>query len=168
MINEKSNMRTKALYNDDKTHRYILKKSWDNSKPSVSIIMVTPSNKAGEVCIDMTSMYVINNCFKQGFGCVEISNLYSKLNENSLETDQDNDKWILKSCQKSDKVILAWGKRHSEKFFNIRVQEVIKLLEPCKDKLFEISDELGNNGLHPLARTVRLNWYLTEYKEKKE
>lgn len=157
-------MRTEAMFSDDKTHRYILKKSWDNSKPSASIIMISPSNKASDVCIDMTSMYVVNNCYDQGFGSVEILNIYSKLEENSFETCKENDEQILKSCQKSDKVILAWGKGQTENAVDNRINEVVKLLKPCKDKLFVIGDVNGKKGLHPLATSVRLKWYLVPYK----
>lgn len=163
MINEKNNMRTEALYNDDKTHRYILKKAWDNNKPSVSIIMIAPSSKAGEVRIDMTSMYVINNCFQQGFGSVEILNLYSKLENGCFESCRENDDQILRSCQKAEKVILAWGKGQSQKMVDKRIEEVLALLKLYQDKLYEIADRSGKAGLHPLGTSVRLQWHLVPY-----
>ena len=73
--------------------------------------MISPSNRAGEVSIDMTTMYVINNCFSQEFGSVDILNLYSKLDSDTLTTCPENDDWLLKSCQKSDKVIYWLGVR---------------------------------------------------------
>ena len=163
MINNKSNMRTEAIFSDDLTHRFVLKKSWDNSKPAVSIIMIAPSSKAGEVSLDMTTMYVVNNCFAQGFGSVDILNLYSKLNSEALTTCPENDEWLLKSCQKADKIILAWGKGQTAKSVDNRIEEVIKLLSPLKEKLCELSDQQGHRGLHPLASTVRLNWILAPY-----
>ncbi len=163
MINEKNNMRTEVLFSDDKMHRFILKKSWDNNKPMVSIIMIAPSTKAGDICNDMTTMYVVNNCFYQGFGSVEILNLYSKLDAKPFENCRENDEWILKSCQKSNKVILAWGKWQMQKSASNRISEVIKLLQPLKEKLFEIADDSGKRGLHPLCASVRLKWNLVPY-----
>ncbi|MEM1485557.1 DUF1643 domain-containing protein [Oscillospiraceae bacterium PP1C4] len=171
-MNEKSNIRTEALYNDEKTHRFSLKKSWDNSKPSASIIMISPSSRANEVAMDVTSLYVLNNCFQLGYGSVDILNLYSKLDSNPFENCPENNEWILKSCQKADRIILAWGKGQTQKAVDNRIQEVIQLLEPCKDKLFEIADDTGKHGYHPLGASVRLKWNLVEYqypeKEKQE
>ena len=163
MINEKNNMRTEALFSDDKAHRYLLKKSWDNNKPSVSIIMISPSSRANDICVDMTSMYVVNNCVDQGFGSVEILNLYSKLDENSFDSCKENDEQILKSCQRSDRTILAWGRGQAKKMVDNRIEDMMKLLEPYKDKLYEIADIQGRKGLHPLGASVRLCWHLVPY-----
>ncbi len=169
-MNEKSIIRTEALYNDEKTHRYSLKKSWDNSKPSASIIMISPSSRANEIAMDVTSLYVVNNCYQLGYGSVEILNLYSKLDADPFENDSENNEWILKSCQKADKVILAWGKGQTQKAVDNRIQEVLKLLEPFRDKLYEIADSSGKHGFHPLGATVRLKWNLIPfaYPEKED
>jgi hypothetical protein len=70
----------------------------------------------------------------------------------------------LKSCQKADKVILAWGKCQTQKSVDDRISEVVKLLEPLKEKLYEIADESGKRGLHPLSASVRLKWNLVPYR----
>lgn len=132
---EKSTVRTEALYDDEKTHRYSLKKIWDNSKPSAAIIMIAPSEKANEICSDMTTMYTLNNVYKQGFGSVDILNLHSKLDSEEPTSDPDNDDWIVQICKKADKVILAWGKGQNTVSAPIRILAVIKLLQPYKDKL---------------------------------
>ncbi len=163
MINEKNNTRTEALYNDEKTHRFILRKAWDNAKPGASVIMIAPSRKANEVMMDMTSLYVVNNCFQLGFGSVEILNLYSGLDGNKLATTPDNDEWIQKSCHKANTVILAWGKGQTSKEVTIRIQEVVSLLEPYRDKLQEIADKHGRQGFHPLHASVRLHWELKPF-----
>lgn len=163
MVNNKSNMRTEAIFSDDMSHRFVLKKSWDNSKPTASIIMIAPSNRADQVCLDVTAMLVINNSVTQGFGGVDILNLYSKLDSNTPANCPENDDWLLKSCQKSDKIILAWGKGQTARAVDHRIEEVIKLLSPCRDKLYEIADQQGNRGLHPLASSARLHWTLLPY-----
>lgn len=160
---EKSTVRTEALYNDEKTHRYSLKKIWDNSKPSAAIIMIAPSEKANEICSDMTTMYTLNNVYQQGFGSVDILNLYSKLDSEEPTSAPDNDDWIVQICKKADKVILAWGKGQNTVSAAIRILAVIKLLQPYKDKLFEISDANGKKGFHPLGASVRLQWQLVPF-----
>lgn len=166
-MNEKSIIRTEALYNDEKTHRFSLKKSWDNSKPSVSIIMISPSARANEIAMDITSLYVVNNCYQLGYGSVDLLNLYSKLDANPFESCKENDEWIKKSCHKADKIILGWGKAQTQKSVDNRIQEVLSILEPYKDKLFEIADVNEKRGFHPLAPSVRLRWYLVPYEYPK-
>lgn len=106
---EKSSIKTEAIYNDDKTHRYSLRKVWDNSKAFAAIIMISPSDKANTVCCDVTTTYVVNNCYSQGFGSVEILNIYSKINQNEFESTPENDQHILYTCKHADTIILAWG-----------------------------------------------------------
>lgn len=164
---DKCTMRTEVLYNDEKTHRYSLKKSWDSSKPSASVIMISPSDRANEICLDMTTMYTVNNCYRQGFGSVEILNLYSKINAKPFETDLENNERIIDSCKKADKIIFAWGKGQTKNDILFRIMEILKLLEPYKDKIYEISDESGKNGYHPLGASVRLNWILVPFQYPK-
>lgn len=39
-------MQTTVIYNDDKTHSYLLCKEWDREKKSAEIIMLYPSSAA--------------------------------------------------------------------------------------------------------------------------
>ena len=41
MITETTAMQTTAIYSDDKTHRYLLRKEWDSEKKSAEIIMLS-------------------------------------------------------------------------------------------------------------------------------
>ena len=117
--------------------------------------------------MDLTTLYTVNNSYEQGFGSVEILNLYSKLDATSPENAAENDDWIAKSCQKADKVILAWGKGQNSKEVLFRVLEVLEVLEPYKDKLFEIADSSGKSGHHPLSAAVRLHWNLVPFEYPK-
>ena len=67
---------TEAVFSDDGLKRYILKKVWDESKPQLAIIMLAPSD-ASSVSLDNTSMLVLNNSFRLGYGGVTILNLLS-------------------------------------------------------------------------------------------
>ncbi len=162
MITENSKLTTEVIYSDDKQHRYLLRKLWNINLPSVSIIMLSPAT-SNEIRIDMTTMYIINNCYNQKFGSVDILNLYSKLDSETLETNSENDEVILKSCQKCDTIVLAWGKGNAtNKVVNARIDEVLKLLQPHNEKMFSISDGISS-GFHPLGRTVRLSWHLVKF-----
>lgn len=166
MITEKSVMKTEVLYSDDKQHRYFIKKAWDSNLPTAAIIMLSASNIANTVCLDMTSMYVINNSYKQGFGAVFILNLFSKMDTVSHESNSENDAIILKVAKECDSIIMAYGTGCQSKKAIDRINVVLELLKPYEKKLFEISD--GNNsGFHPLGRTVRANWSLIPFSTKK-
>lgn len=157
---EKCSIKTEAIYNDDKSHRYSLRKVWDNSKAFAAIIMISPSDKANTVCSDVTTTYVVNNCYSQGFGSVEILNIYSKINQNEFESTPENDQHILYTCKHADTIILAWGKGQTKRSVRKRIADVINMLSPYQEKLMEIADGEGNSGYHPLCAAVRLKWNL--------
>ena len=113
---EKSTIITEVHYSEDRHHRYLLYKEWDSSLKKATIIMLNPAI-ANAVTMDLTTMYIINNISKLGYGGVEIVNIFSKLNEEinseikiELLTDETNDKMILASVVRTDTVIIAVGK----------------------------------------------------------
>ena len=52
---------TEAAYSEDGLNRYALKKTWEEGKPRLAVIMLAPS-EASAVSLDNTSMLVLNNC----------------------------------------------------------------------------------------------------------
>lgn len=172
MITEKDTIKCEAIFNDDRTHRYLWKRVWDKEKPTISIIMLNPCH-ADNIITDTTTALVVNNVAKLGeYGGVEILNLYSKLtsklrfledNDKDLN-EPENDSFIEKSVMASSKTILAWGMASNN---NPRIEEratqVINLLEPYQDKLYMISDGI-RKGLHPLTPCIRSNWMLEKCK----
>ena len=56
MQTETTTMQTMVIYNDDKTHRYLLRKEWNSDKPSAEIIMLYRSF-ADTVTVDHTTMF---------------------------------------------------------------------------------------------------------------
>ena len=87
MITDKLTLRTETVFSEDRSRRYLLRKEWDSKKPKATIIMTNPS-AADLVAIDYTTLYILNNISKLNFGA----------------------EFILKSAEKSDKIIIAWGK----------------------------------------------------------
>ncbi|MEM1484020.1 DUF1643 domain-containing protein [Oscillospiraceae bacterium PP1C4] len=167
MLTVKSTMKTEVIYSDDKLHRLLVKRVWNPELPSACIIMLSPSSIADETSLDMTSMYVINNCHKLGFGSVHIMNLYSKMDSASHENILENDGLIQKVCKDCSSVILAYGTGCQTKQVLSRINTILDLLRPFQDKLFEISDGKGS-GYHPLGKTVRLKWELVPFYLEKE
>ena len=71
MLEETTTIRSKAIFSDDKEHRLLLRKEWDSEKPTAMVIMINP-NTADTVNFDMTTMLVLNNVSRLGFGSVNI------------------------------------------------------------------------------------------------
>ena len=67
MITETTAMQTTAIYSDDKTHRYLLRKEWNSEKKSAEIIMLYPSS-ADTVTVDHTTMFVLRNLERLNYG----------------------------------------------------------------------------------------------------
>ena len=115
MLTEKITMRTETVFSDDRLNRYLLRKEWDSKKPRATIIMTNPS-AADLLTLDYTTLYILNNISRLDFGAVDIVNMTSrittKLNvKEDLNTELEavNAEFIVKSAEKSDVIIIAWG-----------------------------------------------------------
>lgn len=114
MIIDKSIIKAEAVFSEDRSRRYLLRKEWDSKKLKATIIMTNPST-ADMLTMDYTTLYIMNNVVKLDFGSIDIVNLISKMTtklnvKEDLELEEENISFILKSAEKSDKVIIAWGK----------------------------------------------------------
>lgn len=159
---------TEAIFSNDQTKRYLLKKSWDNSKKNATIIMLAPSEASG-IMLDSTTLLVLNNAYRLGYGSVTILNLFSTLNDFGLkqaeDTDLENVKTILKTAKHTDVIIYAAGVGKSKnKVFKERQTQVLTALRPYEDKLYCLCDNMGTSRLqHPLSPAVR-EWHLSPLK----
>lgn len=91
MQTETTILRSKAMFSDDGEHRLLLRREWDKNGKTAMIIMINP-NTADTLCMDMTTMLVLNNLYKLDFGSVNIVNLYSKIMPKlSLRFNSDED-----------------------------------------------------------------------------
>lgn len=167
MVTDKLTMKTETVFSDDRLNRYLLRKEWDNKKPRATIIMTNPSF-ADLLTLDYTTLYILNNISKLDFGAVDIVNMTSrittKLNvkeELDTEIEPANADFIVKSAEKSDVVIIAWGKLgENNKKVRIVENNILTLLAPFKDKLRYIGNQQGDYGFHPLAPQIRFQWIL--------
>lgn len=120
--------------------------------------------------------FIINNISKLGYGSVEIVNIFSKLHEEitinimiELLTNKMNDKMILASVARADITILAWGKEgETNKQVKKRITQVIERIKEHSDKLYEICDERGRKGWHPLSSRIRRGWKLLKLTSSKK
>lgn len=162
---EKSNLKTEAIFSDDKKSRFLLKKEWDSKKLKAMVLMINPST-ADEIQIDFTTLYTINNLSKLGYGSVDITNLYShvgalRTKEESKEMKDENIKHILSSAEKVDSIILAYGSvGENSKGIQEQISNILTALKPFNEKIFYIGNGFDKIGLHPLAPAIRHKWNL--------
>lgn len=146
MLEETTIIKSKAIFSDDKEHRLLLRKEWDSEKPTAMVIMINP-NTADTVNFDMTTMLVLNNVSKLGFGSVNIVNLYSRIMEKlNLRFNGDDeliadeaDEIIQQYAAMSDAIIIAWGTIGKN---TLRVRErqkyLLELIKQHAGKMYQI------------------------------
>lgn len=176
MITERETIKGEAIFNDERTHRFVLKRTWNKAKPQATVIMLNPCDADSVIC-DTTTFLVVNNVARlEEFGGVTIVNLFSLLTSKlSFKwcPDEDlnlpeNDDYIKKAVEESSKVILAWGRAvDTNRRIEERAMHVLNLLLPYREKMFLISD--GDRvGLHPLTPAIRNRWILEHFDEASE
>lgn len=164
----KTSLTTEAIFSDDGAKRYLLRKTWDDGKPILSIIMLAPSSAAG-IELDSSTQLVLNNAFRLGFGSVDILNLFSTLNDFALKEAEDEDteniSAIVQSAERAGTLVYAAGTgKAKNKTFQRRQEQVLNALRPYEDKLHCLTGENGKARLqHPLSPAVR-TWHLSPLK----
>ena len=159
-------LETAAVFSDDGSKRYLLKKLWDSKKPSLAIIMLVPSEASG-IALDNTTLLVLNNAFRLGYGSVSIVNLFANLNDTSLTCEEESDAvnlaMITEEAKQSDTVVYAPGVGKAKNpIFQTRAAQVLEALKPYSKKLKCISnDDNTVRLLHPLTPVVR-TWVLRD------
>ena len=157
-------LKTTAIYSDDGKKRYLLRKVWDETKPKAAIIMLNPAEADG-IALDSTTMLVLNNASRLGFGAISILNLFAEFADDPLKAgttgDEENLKAIVAEAKEADTVIYAPGVgRASNQAFQIRAGQVLLALKGSESKLYCITTPDGSNKyLHPLYPGVR-TWTL--------
>ncbi len=159
---------TEAVFSKDGIKRYLLRKTWDEKKQKLAIIMLAPS-KASGIELDNSSMLVLNNSSRLGFGSVDILNLSAVLDDFSLrEADVDDAKnldVIVKSAENADVIVYAAGVgKAKSKVFQDLQKNVIEKLRTFEGKLNCLCSSNGSARLqHPLSPAVR-TWHLSPLK----
>ena len=156
---------TEAVFSDDGLKRYLLRKSWNTDLPQLAIIMLAPSAASG-IALDNTTVLVLNNASRLGYGSVAIVNLFATLGDYGLthaeDEDPENLKAILSVCQSADQIVFAPGTgKASSKEFQRRQKQVLTALLPYESKLRCLCNSEGKARLqHPLSPALK-TWVLS-------
>ena len=160
----KSTLETEAIFSDDQQHRYLLKKTWDSEKQTITIITMYP-HYDGILNIDLTTQLIMNKVSEmEAFGTIHFVNLYSNIttpiNLKHLKNayDKHTDIQIMKAVKESDEVILAWGAYAKNPVVETRVNEVLEMLKPHKKKVKLLINPVTNEVMHPLNPMARNKW----------
>ena len=130
---------TEAIFSDDGSKRYLLRKTWDEKKKKLAVIMLSASTVSGVEC-DYSSMLVLNNASRLDFGSVDILNISASLDDHTLsEAEVDDSKnldVIAKSAENADVIVYAAGVGKSKsKVFQDLQKNVMEKLRPHEAKL---------------------------------
>lgn len=169
MVEENNTMVTRAVFSEDKSHRYLLSKEWDASLANAVVIMLQ-AGKSNALIQDVTTCNIIN-CVSQlddKYGGVSIVNLFSRLDleleaDSDIDdfTDEENDRQIEEVAKEAEVIVLAYGKAQETSLcVKQRVNEVLERLELYKDKMYLIGDGKGRKGFSAMYPKVRNKWIL--------
>lgn len=167
---ETATIKCKSIFSDNSQHRFQMSKVWNKNLPQANIITIAPSECHG-VESDLTTNIITNNLHMLGFGGYTMTNLISKIGvdvkkiKNTKELwNNETDKHILSCAESADKIIVAWGSfAHTRKQFTDREKQVLELLKPYQDKIYQITDGADRQFLHPLTPCVRNSFILQPY-----
>jgi hypothetical protein len=126
-----STIKKSAVFSACRKYRYSLTRSWDLSGNYVLFIGLNPS-VADEMVDDPTLTRCINFAKDWGYGGLIMVNLFaymsthpSELKKASLPIGKENNMHILKSHQKSQLSVVAWG---NDGYFMERDKEVLAII----------------------------------------
>ena len=157
---------TEAVFSEDGKKRYLLHKEWDTGKSQIAVIMLAPSDADG-ISLDKTTLQVLNNTVRLGYGGVYILNLFSTLNDYALRmvdvNDEENMQVFHMVLDKVNTVIYAPGVgKAKNQIFIDRQKQICEILKPHEAKLQCLCDDEGKSRLqHPLSPAVHI-WYLSK------
>ena len=161
---------TTAEFSEDGKKRYLLNKVWDDKKPRLAIIMLAPSEASG-IELDSTTLLVLNNASRLGYGSVSVLNLFSTVGNIkecfAEENDKENLKYISKTAETADTIVYASGVgKATNKSFIKRQNQVLDILKKHENKLMCLSNKEGNARFqhqdsscsYYTARAFFVNW----------
>ena len=80
----KSTLEIEAIFSDDQQHRYLLNKTWDSEKQTITVITMYPRYN-GIHNIDLTTQLIMNKVSEiDAFGSINFVNLYLILQRLSI------------------------------------------------------------------------------------
>lgn len=170
MAIETANIKCKSVFSNNSEHRYEMSKVWDKNLPQANIITISPSESYNIAC-DLTTQIITNNLYLLGFGGFTLTNLISKIGvdikkvKNTKDLwDNETDKHIVSCASSTDKIIIAYGSFvKTRSIYADREKQVLTLLKPYQEKIFQITDGEKRKFLHPLTPSVRNGFVLEQF-----
>lgn len=169
MIIREGSIKNIAVYSDDEKYRYSLTKIWDETKPKAAFVGINPSD-ATELIMDKTAMNLTNHLINNGYGMVEIVNLFSYRSKDQRglihrkdEFEKHTLEYIKEALKSSQLIIVGWGRDAEKKpKYRSTMAQVKNELKKYSDIVRCFKDQRGNINCH-LSIGYNSEWQLVEY-----
>lgn len=142
-----------AVISDCERYRYLLRRTWDHSKPRVLIVMLNPSTADAEID-DPTIRSCIRLSKGAGYGSFEVVNLFALRATDPAELARAddpvgprNDDVIEAAIGRCDIAICAWG---AHPMASDRARNVHSLLRCRRPAVFCLGKTKSGAPKHPL------------------
>lgn len=164
IVTEYECIKCEAIFSDDKKHRYLLKKTWDESKPHACVIMFNPHFSdclRADNTTNKIMNYLVSSC--NGYGGIYFMNLYSIMESDKDAVTRDKkdnppetDKYLTKAFENSSDIFLAWGINEDNKKRIKQVKAIIDKVIPNK-KIYRIYVEVEGESkpYHPAYYPIK-------------
>lgn len=148
-------LKREAKLDSTEKYRYLLRREWDETKPSALWIMLNPST-ADHQKDDATIKACITFATKWGHGSFEVVNLFAfratdpselKKLEKDIAIGLDNMIYIREALERADLIVAAWGSNGKTHKRN-QDDELISLFKNYKLKCLDILTD--GDPRHPL------------------
>lgn len=156
--------RATAVFSPDRSYRYLLTRTWDESSPVVNFVMLNPST-ADAFALDPTNRRCVDFAQRWGCGALVTTNVFAwrSTDPTALRTVADpigpaNDAVLVETARRADLVIAAWGVHAA---FDDRGMQVQRMLVDAGVELQALRLTKGGHPGHPLyvpAATVPALW----------
>jgi hypothetical protein len=142
-----------AVFNEARTHRFLLTRTWDEHGPVMVFVMLNPS-KAGASATDPTCTRCIKFARRENCGGMRIVNLHAlcatdprELRNHPDPVGAGNDEFIMQACSDARTVVAAWGVHG---ILQDRAGEVTGMLAAAGIPLWCLGVTSGGQPKHPL------------------
>lgn len=175
MKTNKATVFTEMMLSEDKTERYLYKRTWSRKKDPKLVCVITKYPGSFDPNVeDLTTMLVSNEVAQmvEKYDGFIIVNLTGKKLKRSNMTKEDfskeNDTIVVDTCSDEgvEKIIVAIGSLvTTNKEVNKKLKELLELLPEEKQETVEVL--MGKNGpVHPLSSAARSvgGWHLAKLK----
>ena len=142
-----------AVISDCGKYRYLLRRSWDHTKPRCLYVMLNPSTADAEID-DATIRSCTRLAKGMGYGSFEVVNLYGYRATDPRELEKatdpigpDNAKIADNAIQRCDIVICAWG---AQRMAERRAREIRSWVRGWKPAAYCLGTTKAGAPKHPL------------------